>query len=167
MASDWPPFGTLGRPHGTRGELVLRPHNVAASATGVPSKQVRLSHGQVTRELVVSDIRQVPGGALVRFDGITDRNAAEALVGWQVEVPRGGLAPLDVAEFYVEDLVGCEVQDSVGQTCGQVRGTFWNGAQDVMVVVGEGGRERFFPVVPEYVLHVDAERRKVIVDPHE
>ncbi len=76
MASDWLPFGTLGRPHGTQGELVLRLHNVSASATGVPSKQVRLSHGRVTRELVVSGMRQVPGGVLVRFDGITDRNAA-------------------------------------------------------------------------------------------
>ena len=57
--------------------------------------------------------------------------------------------------------------NAVGQACGQVRGTFWNGAQDVMVVVGEDGRERFFPVVAEYVLQVDADRRKVIVDPHE
>jgi 16S rRNA processing protein RimM len=167
MASDWLPFGTLGRPHGTQGELVLRPHNARASANGLPSKLVRLANGEVTRELVVSGIREVPGGYLVRFQDIADRSTAEAIVGWEVHVPRDRLAPLDVGEFYVEDLVGCDVVDALGHACGRVRGTFWNGAQDVMVVVSEDDRERFFPVVGEYVLRFDADRRQVIVDPHE
>jgi 16S rRNA processing protein RimM len=169
MGTDWLPFGILGRPHGTNGELLLHPHN--ATAAGSPgmllSSRVRLTGGDVTRELAARSARHVPEGYLVAFEGVADREAATALVGLELHVPRRGLAPLAAAEFYVEDVVGCEVADAAGRSCGHVRGTFWNGAQDVMVVVDEDGCEHLYPVVAEYVLSFDAERRRVIVDPHE
>jgi 16S rRNA processing protein RimM len=169
MASDFLPFGILRRPHGRNGEILLHPHNdVAAGATGAdfPSR-VRLTGGDAPRELVAVAVRRVPAGYLLCFEGIADRQAAAALVGLELHVPRRGLAPLGTAEFYVEDIVGCEVVDAEERSCGRVRGTFWNGAQDVMVIVGEDGGERLLPVVAEYVLEFDGARRRLVVDPHE
>jgi 16S rRNA processing protein RimM len=146
---------------------MLHPHNATGCPGAVLPSQVRLSGGDMMRELAIKAARQVPEGYLVDFEGIADREAATALVGLEVHVPRHALAPLAAAEFYVEDIVGCEVADRAGRSCGQVRGTFWNGAHDVMIVVGEDGCERYYPVVAEYVLCFDAERRLIIVDPHE
>jgi 16S rRNA processing protein RimM len=168
MASDWLPFGILRRPHGTQGEILLHPWNDGApgARAAVPAR-VRLTHGQVARELEIAAARPVREGWLVRFAGVADRESAARLVGWEVEVPRRSLASLAAAEFYVEDLVGCEVADAAGRPCGQVRGTFWNGAQDIMVVVAEDGSERLIPVVAEYVLAFDGQCRRLVVDLHD
>ena len=74
--------------------------------------------------------------------------------------------PLGEAEFYVEDMVGCEAFQPDGQRRGRVTGTFWNGAQDVMTIVGDDGGERLVPVVPEYVLHFESASRRLTIDPH-
>ena len=42
----------------------------------------------------------------MRFDGVADRNAAEALKGRQLFVPRDALPAPDADEFYHADLIG-------------------------------------------------------------
>jgi 16S rRNA processing protein RimM len=166
MDSGWLPFGILRRPHGIKGEIVLHPYNPTGArlhAAGLPSR-VRVGDD---RQLGVASSKAVPEGWLVRFDGIVDREAAAALVGEELSVPRRALAPLGSAEFYVEDIVGCEVFHPHGRLLGRVSGTFWNGAQDIMVVRTDDGSERLLPVVAEYVLQFDGERRRLMVDPHE
>jgi len=44
-----------------------------------------------------------------------------------------------------------------------VASTFWNGAQDVMVVAGTGGEEELVPLVPQFVVTMDAPGRKIVV----
>jgi 16S rRNA processing protein RimM len=165
MESEWLPFGILARPHGTRGEIVLRPHNAGGAERKdfVMPSLVRLA----AREIEVASSRRVQEGYLVRFAGVADRAAAAALVGQEVRLPRRHLAPLAATEFFVEDLVGCAAVDPSGQPLGQVRGTYWNGAQDVMVIVGMDGHERLLPVVAEYVLGLDSAQRRVRIDPHD
>ncbi len=169
MGSDWLPFGILRRPHGTKGEVFLHPHNGPDGRSddrGLPPR-VRIVGAEKARELLVAASRLVPGGYLVRFEGVADRESVAALVGQEVHVPRRWLAPLGSDEFFVEDLAGCEVLHPDGRRLGRVRGTFWNGAQDIMAVVAEDGAERLFPVVAEYVLRFDSERRLLIVEPHD
>lgn len=167
MATDWLPFGILGRPHGTKGEILLHPYNDTAVGRAVPPTRVRLIGGDVVREIFATATRQAGKGYLVCFEGIADRESAARLVGLKVEVPRHHLASLGASEFYVEDIVGCEVVDAAGRSWGQVRGTYWNGAQDIMVVVSADGSERLLPVVPEYVLRFDGMRRRLTVDLHD
>jgi ribosomal 30S subunit maturation factor RimM len=44
---------------------------------------------------------------------------------------------------------------------------FWNGAQDVIAIAADDGRERLLPVVSEYILRFDRSSRSLVVDPHE
>jgi 16S rRNA processing protein RimM len=169
MPSDWLSFGILGRPHGTRGEIRLHLHAAGGQALaghGLPSR-VRLVAKGESREVGLESARPMQEGFLVRFDGIADRESAGALVGQEVQIPRQVLASLGAAEFYVQDIVGFEAVDGEGRLLGQIRGTIWNGAQDVMVIVDQEGGERLLPVVPEYVLAFDGERRRLVVDPHD
>jgi 16S rRNA processing protein RimM len=166
MGSDWLSFGILRRPHGTKGEIFLYPFGGVRSAEPSLPVRVRLTGTGKTRELTLTSCRIVREGYLVRFDGIDDRDEIGALTGLEVGMPRGSFAALASAEFYVEDIIGCDAIGLDGQRIGRVTGTFWNGAQDVMTVVGEDGSEHFFPVVAEYVVSFDGERRRLTVDPH-
>ena len=76
---------------------------------------------------------------------------------------RSGAAAARAGEYYVEDVIGCAVEDDKGGRSGRVQGVFWNGAHDVATVVDADGRERLIPLVPDFVLAVDAAGRRMRV----
>jgi 16S rRNA processing protein RimM len=154
--------GMLGRPHGVHGEIILRPHDLNGRALDGARRLLLVIDGR-TKPYDVTALRPVAGGYLVRLAGITDRDAAAALTLAEVRLPRAELPPLAPGEYYVEDVVGCTVEDEAGRPLGAVRGTFWNGAHDVATVIADDGRERMIALVPEFVLAVDAPGRKLRV----
>jgi 16S rRNA processing protein RimM len=58
------------------------------------------------RTLTLKSLRPGPNGAVARFAEIVDRNAAEALRGTVLTVPRSALPPLADGEYYHADLIG-------------------------------------------------------------
>jgi 16S rRNA processing protein RimM len=154
--------GVFGRPHGVTGELHFRPHNRGGRALeGV--KNLLVVTADRTISCAVTALRPVADGYLIRLAGVNDRDAAAALTLAEVRVPRRMLPPLAPGEYYVEDVVGCAVEGEDGRPLGQVRATFWNGAHDVATVADAAGRERLIPLVPDFVLSVDASGRKMQV----
>jgi 16S rRNA processing protein RimM len=167
--AEWLPFGVLRRPHGTRGEILLAPYNVSADRSWTNALPVRARWVKAERvfDLQVVASRPVKDGFLIRFASPSNREALADLVGGEVQLERHRLPALSNAEFYVEDVLGFEVWLANATRLGSVRGSFWNGAYDVMSVVADDGRETFVPVLPEFVLSVDAAARRVTVDLHE
>jgi 16S rRNA processing protein RimM len=117
-----------------------------------------------TRDLrKVRAFRPVKGGYLVRLAGVDDREAAATLTHAEVRVARAALPALGSGEYYVEDVIGCAVEDDAGRPLGVVRQAFWNGAHDVATVVGQDARERLIPLVPQVVLTADTAGRRIRV----
>ena len=97
------------------------------------------------------------------LEGLEERNAAEALRGAAVEVPRAALPKPKRGEFYWTDVLGSEVIGTAGAKLGTLESVTHNGAQDVMVVRGE--RERLIPFVPgPIVKQVDTAAKRIVVD---
>jgi 16S rRNA processing protein RimM len=163
-------FGAVGRPHGLRGEVALRPFNDdGADLLDAPlplAVQVMMKGG-AARALSLVAVRPAGQSLLVRFDGIAVREEVAALTNGVLWVPRDCLPAPGDDEYYVDDLIGCEVVDTAGQPRGTVRATFWNGAQDVLTVQGPAGEELLVPAVAEFIREVDLAARRVVVDPHE
>jgi 16S rRNA processing protein RimM len=159
-------IGVLGKPHGVRGEIALRLYNHD------PPELDDLGTVELVRDgrreaRTVEHVRAFGGGLLVTLAGVTTREMAAALTHSEVRVDRSALPAPAPGEYYVSDVPGCTVQDMSGARLGVVRETFWNGAHDVMVVVGDGGgaaSEHLIPLVPDYVRAVDEGRRTVLVD---
>ncbi len=162
-------LGVLGRPHGVRGELVFRafnPDGVQLPELELPLV-VELRRGNERRASTVASARPFQDGALVRMEGIADRDAAAGLTGFEVSVARAELPPLEEGEHYVDDLVGCAVFDLAGQSRGRVAALFWNGGHDVLSVLDDAGKELLIPAVPEFLTSVDLVGRRIVIDPHE
>ena len=162
------PFGRLGRPHGVRGEIALRPFN--PDGNGLDDKAlpapIELVREKERRQMTLVAVRPANQSLLVRLEGIETREQAAALTNFEVWLPRSALPALESDEFYVEDLVGCVVVDVAGRVRGTIKSTFWNGAQDVLTLEGPDG-ELLVPAVAEFIRSVDLEARQVIVDMHE
>ncbi|MBS0456231.1 MAG: ribosome maturation factor RimM [Proteobacteria bacterium] len=103
------------------------------------------------------------GDALIAtVPGVTDRDAADALAGWEIRVPRSALPPPRPGEYYWVDLEGLDVANLEGIHLGTVDHLFDTGANPVMVVRGE--RERMIPFVQPHLLSVDLDARHIVVD---
>jgi 16S rRNA processing protein RimM len=170
MDAGWLPFGVLGRAHGVRGDVLLRayaPESRAIETVSLPlTVLIRVGHAE--RSLAMTSLRRVPDGALVRFEGIATREQASELTGQDLCLPRQALPPLGPGEFYVEDLLGCAVIDTLGCPRGVVSGLFWNGAQEVMIVRADGQEEDLLvPVVADFIRELDRSAARVVVDFHD
>jgi 16S rRNA processing protein RimM len=100
----------------------------------------------------------------VKVEGVSDRSAAERLVGAEVLAPREELGDAGEGRLLWVDLEGLEVVTAAGEVVGRVTGLYETGAVDVLVVTGSGG-EKLVPLAPYVTVEKDAGR--IVVDPPE
>jgi len=96
-----------------------------------------------------------PGEAVIAFRGIADRNAAEALKGTELFVPREELPAPDENEFYHADLIGLEAFDSEGRLVGRIAAIHNFGAGDVVAITRADGDEVLLAFTAETVPEID------------
>lgn len=114
------------------------------------------------RPVQIAESRVHGNGVVARFEGIDSREAAQALTGAALGLPRDVLPELEDDEFYWADLLGCAVVDVEGEPLGELKAFMETGANDVMVVAGE--RERLIPfVMDEVVQQVDVDNARIVV----
>jgi len=144
------------RPHGIRGEVVLRPiTDNMETLTGA----ARLYVGQKASEPVdVERIRLHKGNPLLKLAGINDMNSALALKGRVVCLPGEELVPLQEGEFFLHDLIGLTVVDHKGNEIGPVERIVETGGPRVLAGPGPGGKEFMVPFAPGTIGEVDLEK---------
>lgn len=108
--------------------------------------------------LTLVALREGPNGAIARFAEVGDRNAAEALRGTQLTVPRSALPPLGEGEYYHVDLIGLAVETDAGLAVGRVVAVENFGAGDVIEIERDGGGRFMVPMRPEAVIAWDEVR---------
>ena len=96
--------------------------------------------------LTLKSARPGSNGTIARFAEIADRNAAEALRGTELTVPRSALPPLDEGEYYHADVVGLTVVTDAGEAIGTVMTIEDFGAGDILEIEKPDGRRFMVPV---------------------
>ncbi len=113
------------------------------------------------------------GDVVAQLVGTFGRDAAEALKGAAVSIPRSEFPQLDDNEFYWADLIGLAVVNLEGEALGQVTDMMHNGAQSILRITPvpqEGSQdktqapERLIPFVDQFVKTVDQAAKTITVD---
>ncbi|MGL4304169.1 MAG: ribosome maturation factor RimM, partial [Sphingomonas sp.] len=112
--------------------------------------------------LTLKSVRHGSNGAIARIAEVTDRNAAEALRGTELTVPRSALPPLEPGEYYHADLLGLPVVSLEGEALGQVVAIDDFGAGDVIEVERPDKKRFMVPMNADAVPDWNAER--LVVD---
>lgn len=116
--------------------------------------------------LRVRSLRRLKKGFAARLEGVEDRDAALALQGTRLCVPRNRLPELDEDEHYHVDLVGLAVEDGEGHPVGRVAAVHDFGAGDLLEIAPEsGGPTEMVPFTRESVPQVETDRIVLATNP--
>lgn len=153
------------KPHSIHGEVVL------VSLTDVEGRLENTDHfllmskDDVVGELEVESRRFFQGKHVLKFFGVSDRNAAEELRGKMLAVEADQIGTLPPDTFFVHDLIGMKVCLQDGTEVGKVKDVLETGGVDLLEV-GERG-EILIPFTDEICREVDADRKVITIDPPE
>jgi 16S rRNA processing protein RimM len=104
-----------------------------------------------------------PGWRL-RFDGLSDRAAAEPLRDAYLEIEVDRKADLDAGAAYWHEVIGATVRDSKGAELGKVADVYRAGENEVYVVRGGSPGEFDLPAVRDVITTFAPERGEIVVD---
>ncbi|MGW7447249.1 ribosome maturation factor RimM [Kitasatospora sp. NPDC054795] len=157
--------GRIGRAHGIRGDVSVE--------VRTDEPELRLGPGAVVLTdpasvgpLTVESGRVHSGRLLLRFAGVKDRNAAEALRGTVLisEVDPEE-SPEDPEEYYDHQLIGLDVVLLDGTLVGELTEVLHLPYQDLLTVEKADGTEVLVPFVSQIVPTIDLENQRAVITP--
>jgi 16S rRNA processing protein RimM len=148
--------GRVGRPHGLDGSFhVTQPR--AALLDAVPTLIVAGEPREIVRRAGTD------AAPILRLGGCESRNAAEALRGTDLLVPRDQAPALEQDEFWPEELEGCSIHDGEREI-GTVRALRALPSCEVLEVERPGAPDLLVPLIRDAVRAIDIEERRIDVD---
>ncbi|MFE2430753.1 ribosome maturation factor RimM [Streptomyces sp. NPDC059373] len=157
--------GRIGRAHGIKGEVTVE--------VRTDEPELRLGPGAVLATdpasagpLTIETGRVHSGRLLLRFEGVKERNAAEALrnVLLIADVDPEEL-PEDPEEFYDHQLMDLDVVTVDGTEVGRITEITHLPYQDLLIVKRPDGSEVMIPFVEEIVPEIDLEEQRAVIAP--
>ncbi|MFI6279464.1 ribosome maturation factor RimM [Streptomyces sp. NPDC050988] len=155
----------VGRAHGIKGEVTVE--------VRTDEPELRLAPGAVLATdpasagpLTIETGRVHSGRLLLRFEGVRDRNGAEALRNTLLiaEVDPDH-KPEDPDEYYDHQLMDLDVVLEDGTEVGRITEISHLPSQDLFVVERADGTEVLIPFVEEIVVEIDLEKQRAVIDP--
>jgi 16S rRNA processing protein RimM len=123
------------------------------------------------RPVKVRTARLHSGDVVATLADVKDRDAAEALKGAAISIPRSEFPALPEDEYYWTDLIGMDVVNLQGEALGKVADMMHNGAQSILRIMpvpdelaSDKAQERLVPFVDQFVKEVDVAGRKITLD---
>ncbi len=167
-SDDWLSVGKIVGVQGLQGELRVNPASDFPERFTAPGPRwLRSRKGGEPTEIQLKKGRQLPGKSLfvVRFEGVDNRSAAEALVGQELLVAGDDRPELAEGEFHLLDLVGLEARLTTdGPAIGTVTDLI-SGGNDLLEIKTADGRKLLIPFVEAIVPEVQLEDGWLLITP--
>ncbi|WP_370670985.1 ribosome maturation factor RimM [Hydrogenophaga palleronii] len=174
-------LGRIQDAWGIKGWVRILPHSADTSALLASSQwflqppEARFARGFSAFagcvDVAVSEVKAHTDGLVAQIEGVDNRNAAEALKGVRIYLPRSAFPATPEGEYYWVDLIGLDVVNREGEHLGVVRDLMPTGPTSVLVLEysesvdgAERIAERMIPFVAAYIDEVDKAQRRITAD---
>lgn len=154
-------MGRVRAPHGLKGWVTVQPFTQESDGL-LDYAEWHLGESGRWKPYRVAESIVRESTMVVRFEGISDREAAAALKGREIAVPRSAMPAAGEGEFYWADLIGLEVRNREAVSLGHVEKILETGANAVLVVKGE--KEVLVPLIQDVLVNVDLGAGQLTVD---
>ena len=151
-------LGKITAPQGIKGEVRVYPYT--DQPTRFSEIEAVLLNGRRCR---IEKARYMKNMAVLKLEGIDDRNAAEALRNRELLLPREELWKQPEDTYFVDDLVGCAVVSENGAPVGTLKTIHSRPAQDLYEIEREDGSSFLLPAVKEFVKDVKTDEKIIVI----
>ena len=155
-------LGTITKPQGLKGAFRVYPHGGKSESLDALERVTLAPRNGAPFETTVRHIRRKGNVFIFEVEGVDSIEAVEPYVNGGLLAPEADLQPLQDDEFYWYQIAGMEVVTEQGRNLGTVRALLATGANDV-IEVHDGHRELLLPNIPDVVLTIDHEARRITV----
>lgn len=162
MLQDYLRVGVISNTHGVHGEVKIFP----TTDDNQRFKKLREAFIDTGSELVPvhpTEARFFKNMVILRIKEFTNMNEVEKYKGKDLLVHRDHAVALAENEYFICDIIGAKVMTDEAEELGELKEVITTGANDVYTVKLKNGKEVLFPVIPECVLSIDTEKKKVVV----
>ncbi|NLJ70155.1 MAG: 16S rRNA processing protein RimM [Clostridiaceae bacterium] len=158
-------IGRIGKPRGLKGELRVFPltddierfHNLKCC-------YLEDQDENILAELEIAECRIVQDQVSIKFKNYNTRDLAEKLKNQYISVARSEAIDLTKDEYFVADLIGCEVYDQSFGYLGKIFQIQKTSAHDVTIVRKPGKKDLLYPNLRSVVKKIDLDKRKIDVN---
>ncbi len=155
--AEWIALAVLGRVRGNRGEVTALP--LGSTPERLESLRRVWLEGEVYE---VESVWFHDGRPIFKFKGVDTISDAERLSGAEVRVPASERRTLEEGEYFVADLVGCEVVErATGKVLGRVAEFQETGGPGVLAVEPGG---LLIPFARAICVEIDPKARRIAVE---
>ena len=163
MQQEYLQIGEIVRPQGIRGEVKLRAMTEDMSRYARLESVFLKKNGQMEEKKVLKG-RSYDGFAFLQLEGVSDRDAAEALRGAEVYVDRRHAIKLGADENFVCELIGLRAVDETGETIGTLRDVLKPNAVCDVYVFNTPRGELMIPALKRVVKTVNVDAGVMTLD---
>lgn len=154
--------GAITSTHGVRGEVKVFPTTDDVNRFK-KLKEVILDTGKEQLTLEISGVKFFKNLVILKFKEFDNINDVEKYKGKNLYVTRAHAVKCKKDEYFIADLIDCNVVDEEGNVLGQICDVMQTGANDVYIVKTEDDKEILFPAIKECILDVDIAEKTVKV----
>lgn len=141
--------------HGLRGDLKIKNRFEKTEKVFVEGNKIYLNEEEHT----ITKVKFYKGHYLTTIDNLKDINLVEKYIGYDVYFAREDLKE-QAGDYIVDDLFGLKIVSN-GREYGLVKEILDNGKYKILSIEFE--KNYMIPLIPEYVLNVDLERKTIEV----
>ncbi len=153
--------GVVVGAHGLKGDVRVFPRTDFPELRFATGSQLLLMRSdQTVTNLEVQFARKQNRIYVVSFVGYASIDDVRAFRGCELKVTQSQLPALPPGEYFIHDLIGCAVYTDEDRL-GVLVDVLSPGANDVYVVKTESGRDILLPAIPDCILRIDIEAKRI------
>ncbi len=157
-------IGKVGKSHGLKGEVKVSLYPEMSNILSDFQELVLQKNDNEGKIYILQSYRWQGKHLIAKLEGVTNRDDSELLNGNEIWLQKSDVPVLAANQYYLFEYEGLNVVTDKGLDLGVVQNVFATGANDVLVVVGQG-KEYLIPIIDDVLVEVDKAAGRIIISP--
>lgn len=157
--NSWIAVAKVRKAHGVKGQIRIISYSGSFDHLKLV-KEVRVSTKSSIRPFLVESFTPIGNDYLIKLEGINNPEEVKNFSAADILIPRKFLLPCKSDEYYLKDLIGCNVLLK-GSICGEVVSVITNAPKDLLELLKPDGKKVLIPMTKEFVGKINLAKKEI------
>ena len=159
--NQWMLIGEIVAPQGLKGDIRIKPSSDFPERFTKPGKRWIQKADELPTEIKLIKGNLIPGKSIyvLSIEGVSNRSAAEKIVGWNLVIPVDSRPNLANDEFHYFDLIGLEAREGSQKALIGYVTDLIKGGNDLLEIELIEGKKVLVPFVKEIVPEIEIKEK--------